>query len=182
MPDGPQAEVGRWWLSTQGRAYGPYDAVQLAGFAAEGRVAPQSLLGRTPTGPFAPAVELPELRALFGGSAPTGEAEPATDAALQPAAEPVERALLVLASAREMRPEAFEALLAGFGPVVRLKGSFWLCRTTMTAAALRNALTRRLGPQDFLFVVEAELAQAAWFNLPGDTDRSLRRLWAPGGS
>ncbi|CAN5123706.1 hypothetical protein BH09PSE2_BH09PSE2_08330 [soil metagenome] len=171
---GPQPP-GRWWLSAQGRVYGPYDAIQLAGFAGEGRLAAQSLLARTPAGPFAAAVDQPELHALFGAPAPADAAD------VEPVVETAVRSLLVLASAREMRPEEFEALLADFGPVVRVRGSLWLCRAPMPAAALRNALTRRLGTQDFLFVVGAELADAAWFNLDGDADRNLRRLWASGG-
>ena len=169
----------RWWLSAQGRTYGPYDAGQLAGFAGEGRLAAGSLLGRSPGGPFVPAGEQAELRALFGSQALAGPV--AENEASEPADPTRDRPLLVLASAREMRPEAFEALLAQFGPTVRIKGSLWLCRAPISAAALRNALTRRLGAQDFLFVVEADLADAAWFNVDGEVDRALRRLWAQAG-
>ena len=57
----------------------------------------------------------------------------------------------------------------------------WLVRARTGASALRNALTRRIGSDDALMVVEAPLEQAAWFNLAGDADRTMRQLWAAQG-
>ena len=62
--------------------------------------------------------------------------------------------------------------------MARIRPGVWLLRAAMTPSALRNALSRRLGAADVLLVVEAPLAQAAWFNLDGEADRALRSLWA----
>ena len=42
-----------WMVSVSGRAYGPYTDAQMAAFAAEGRLAPQSLIARSNEGTFA---------------------------------------------------------------------------------------------------------------------------------
>ena len=56
----------------------------------------------------------------------------------------------------------------------------WLVRAKLGPAGLRNALTRRLESEDCVMVIAAPLNQAAWFNLDGETDRTLRQLWMSG--
>jgi len=152
-----------WWLQAQGRLFGPYTSLQLETFQAQGRFAAESLVAASAEGPFRPAGETPELAALFQEAAPS---------------PPPARPLLVLAALRETRPETVQAALDSFGPSVRIKGTLWLIRARLPAAGLRNALSRRLTADEFLLVVEADLPSAAWFNLDGDADRALRKLWA----
>ena len=81
------------------------------------------------------------------------------------------------ASLRSRRSEALEPLIGAHGPFVRIQPGLWLVRARLSPAGLRNALTRRLEPSDSLLVLTAPLDQAAWFNLDGETDRTLRQLW-----
>jgi hypothetical protein len=170
--------VSAWWLSVQGRVWGPYDLPRLEGYVREGRLAPHSLVSPAPDTGFARADGWPALRGLFPRPAPPTDPlaipERPRDAAAAPGRP---RSLLVLAALKETAPETLEQALAAFGPAVRIRGFFWLLRARLPAAGLRNALTRRLGASDFLFVVEADLPDAAWFNLDGEADRALRRLW-----
>src|SRR5580692_8268953 len=64
-----------WTVSVAGRNYGPYSAAQMQAFAAEGRLAPHSLVSRTGDAKLRAASEDPELAQLF---------EPATPAAIAP--------------------------------------------------------------------------------------------------
>src|ERR1700679_2630988 len=70
-----------WFVNVQGRAYGPYSAEQMQGFAAEGRLAAHSLVTRAGDTEFRAAADEPELAALFPTPAPAAEtvraAEPA---------------------------------------------------------------------------------------------------------
>lgn len=160
-----------WWLAAEGRVFGPYESAQLAGFLQEGRLAASSRMGRSRRGPFAPAGDWPELTALFRPPRPEpAQAGPAT-----------ERALLVVAALRDTPVETLQAALLTFGPTVRVRGTFWACRARLPAAGLRNALSRRLRPDEFLFVAETDGPGAAWFNLDAEVDRALRRLWSEAG-
>ena len=165
-----------WWLRAEGRLFGPYSAQQLFAYREQGRFAATSLVGRSRDGPFAPAATWPALAQAFSAPRPFGggSGEP------QPPPLGAERPLLVLAALRETRPDAVEQVLNTLGPSVRIKGTLWLARVRMPAAALRNALSRRLASDEFLLVAEADLAAAAWFNLDGEADRALRRLWSAG--
>lgn len=191
-----------WFVQSAGRVWGPYPEQRIATFVEEGRVAADTLVGQSEAGPFAPAGHQARLAGLFGLSGqPVPEAEPvrpreptawrsaerqaaASDPAhAQPrlAAAPLApaRPLLVWASLRTVRPERLEELIGAHGPFVRIQNGLWLVRARMGPPALRNVLTRRLAPEDQLMVLAAPLDAVAWFNLEGDTDRTLRQLWAP---
>ena len=159
----------RWWIAAQGRTWGPYPAGRLAAFRDQGRLGPQSLLAREEAGPFAPAADTPELAELFAVA--EAEEEPVS-------AAPASRPLLVLTDAPAAEISALEAALGGHGEAVRVRPGLWLVRAWEGAPSLRNALSRRLRGDAMLLVVEASLPDAAWFNLDGETDRALRRLWA----
>ena len=163
----------RWWIAAQGRAWGPYPDSRLPAFRDEGRLGPDSLIGRDEAGPFTPAAHTPELEGLFGGP------EPETDGVAGGAASatPAPRPLLVLTDAPEPELSALEAALGAHGALVRIRPGLWLVRAREGAASLRNALSRRLRGTAMLLVVEAPLPAAAWFNLDGEADRALRRLW-----
>lgn len=173
--------AGRWWIAAEGRTWGPYPDARLTGFRDEGRFGPESLVAREEAGPFAPAAETPELARLFAAEGP-GDPEAAAGTLSgeveASAATPASRPLLVLTDAPQAEHPAFEAALGGHGEAVRLRPGLWLARVHAGAAALRNALSRRMDGASMLLVVEAPLSAAAWFNLDGGTDRALRRLWA----
>ena len=171
--------AGRWWVAAADRAWGPYPAERLPAFRDEGRLGPDSLVGRDPAGPFARAAGTPELSGLFATATDTAPAD--AEAAATPDTSPdapAGRTLLVVAHGPEAELSALEAALPEHGEAVRLRPGLWLVRARERAAPLRNALSRGLGGGGALLVVEAPLAAAAWFNLDGDTDRALRRLWA----
>ena len=84
----------------------------------------------------------------------------------------------MFAALKSTRPDLFEAAVAAQGECVRISPGLWLVRARCAAAPLRNLLSRRLREGDVLVVAEVDAAQAAWFALPGETDRTLRRLLA----
>lgn len=179
LPVGPKT----WFIRAAGRVWGPYPEARLSDFVDEGRVAPETLVGPTAEGPFAPAAHQAQLYRLFGGAAP--------DVADQapPDPEPIgehrvetgpAQPLLVWASLKSRRPDALESLIGAYGPFARIMPGLWLVKAKLGPAGLRNALTRRLGAEDCVMVLCAPLNQAAWFNLDGETDRTLRQLWMSG--
>ncbi len=164
----------RWWIEAAGRVWGPYPQGRMEGFVAEGRLTASSLVAEAPEGPFAPAALEEALSGLF-----VSPATPAPAPAVRPEPVGAARQLLVFAALKSTRPDLMEAALAAQGECVRVAPGLWLVRARCAAAPLRNLLSRRLREGDVLVVTEVDAAQAAWFALPGDTDRALRRLLAP---
>jgi hypothetical protein len=172
---GERARV--WFVQAAGKVWGPYPETRIEAFVAEGRVAAETLLASAAEGPFHPAARQARLHRLFG------DVEPAMDGTGFGAAAPAyapgpARALMVWVGLKSQRAERFEQLIAAHGPFVRIGADLWLVRTRMAPPALRNALSRRLEATDTLMVMEAPLDQVAWFNLDGDTDRTLRQIWS----
>ena len=87
------------------------------------------------------------------------------------------RALLVSADLSSLSSVAFESALAEQGRFAGVRLDMWLVRTPLDATALRNRLSRRLGAEDTLLVVDAPLDRAAWFNLDPEAEWNLRQLW-----
>jgi hypothetical protein len=182
--------------------------VRIARFVAEGRVTPHSLLSVEIDGPFHPASRWRGLAPLFHAPkfyhhqpAPIAEAEPASRPTPtvqpkpatnptpsprldtpQPAPSPAPtRPLLVWADLVSLSVDRFETLIARYGVVVAIRPGVWLVQARCDAAALRNALSRRLTGADALVIVHAPLDQAAWFNLDSAAERTLRQVWGGGG-
>ena len=180
---------GRWWIRAEGRIFGPYAAARLPAFRDEGRLAPATLVARDEAGPFTAAAQTPELAALFARTAPEADAASGAEAARESytawedagsavgAGAPGDRTLVVVTDAVEDAAAAAGVALRVHGDAVRVRSGLWLLRTREGAAPVRNALSRRLGADAMLLVVEAPLAAAAWFNLGEEADRALRRLW-----
>jgi hypothetical protein len=141
------------------------------------RPAPEPIpLRLEPTQPFGQRTAATEPAPLpAAASQLTASAQPGEPT--RPAAPPGARPLLVWASLGSAGVEAFEQLLAIHGPHVSLGPGLWLVRARITAAGLRNALTRRLKASEAVLVTEAALADTAWFNLDGAADRAARILW-----
>jgi hypothetical protein len=204
-PHQPDAETAQaWFVQAAGRVWGPYSPVRLARFVAEGRVTPDSLVAADIKGPFHPAGRWRGLATLFHAQkpyhhqpAPIAEPEPASRPAptaqpkptptlarearpdptqVSPSAAPT-RPLLVWADLESLSADQFEALLARYGAVVAIRPPVWLVQARCDAAALRNALSRRLTGADALIIVHAPLEQAAWFNLDSAAERGLRQVW-----
>ena len=180
----------RWWIQAEGRSFGPYAAARLPAFRDEGRLAPTTLIARDGAGPFAAAADTPELAALFSSATSDSGVAPGTgsgrDRSVVSAAEDAgyvdagaggDRTLVVSSDAAGAEASALEAALGAYGEAVRVRPGLWLLRAREGAAPVRNALSRRLGADAMLLVVEAPLAAAAWFNLGEEADRALRRLW-----
>lgn len=186
----PSAGAGAWWVQAGGKVWGPYALARVEAFVAEGRVAAETLMAQAEAGPFGPAARQAGLSRLFG------EPEPAPERASERAPEPAPveaphrhpaaraaantapaRPLLVWAALTGQKTERFEQLLAAYGDFVRVGPGLWLVRAPFEPAALRNVMTRRLDSTDSIMVMEAPLDRAAWFNLDGETDRTLRQLW-----
>lgn len=169
-----------WFVQSAGKVWGPYPQARFEAFVAEGRVAADTPVAEDPGGPFLPAARQARLYGLFRG--PGGpSAAPAAPEPAEPAQGPTlapSRPLLVWAQLRAQSPERFEAMLGAHGPLVRVAEALWLVRARVGAAGLRNALTRRIAPNEVLMVIEAPLDHAHWFNLDGEIDRALRRLWS----
>ncbi len=202
-PHPPEAAPG-WFVEAAGQVWGPYSPVRLARFVAEGRVTPDSLVAVEIEGPFHPAGRWRSLAPLFQAPkryhhqpapiveaepelqpTPTVQPKPATTPTPaprmdtpQPAPSPATtRPLLVWAELASLSAEPFEALIARYGAVVAIRPTVWLVQARCDAAALRNALSRRLTGADALIIVHAPLDHAAWFNLDSAAERRLRQVW-----
>ena len=192
-----------WYVKAAGGVWGPYPQDRVAGFVAEGRVTAETPVSPWAEGPFAPASASPEFAPLLQPRPPAAEATapaqppaqpPATTTTTTtpPAAEPAaapkpapaargaggpSRPLLVFAAVSAESAPDFHAALVAAGSGMAIRSGLWLVRTQEGAAAMRNRLSRGLGPDDTLLVIEAPLERAAWFNLEPARDRELRRLW-----
>ena len=179
-----------WYVKAAGGVWGPYPEARLAGFVTEGRVTADTPVSPWAEGPFAPASATPEFAQLLQPGPTEIEApEPVQPPAATPAAVPTaapepsprtadpSRPLLVFAAVSAGSAPGFHAALVAAGSGMAIRSGLWLVRTQEGAAALRNRLSRGLGADDTLLVVEAPLEHAAWFNLEPARDRELRRLW-----
>jgi len=179
-----------WMVNVGGRAYGPYTDAQMAAFAAEGRLAPQSLIARSTEGNFRPAGEEPALAAFFTSvpSAPI-VAEPAPRAEAKPAGmfgrnkdegpksgEPSH--IVVIADMKSRSIVGLEEEIYRLGQACPLLPQIWLLRTDQSVNAVRNHLVQQLGKLDVLFVVDATNNKAAWFNFGPEAEARIRRIWS----
>lgn len=179
-----------WMVSVDGRAYGPYTDTQMASFAAEGRLAPQSLIARTGEDVFRAASDDALLAPLFLEKTPPNS-PPASEATRSEPRQPGvfgrnttesakngERAhVVIIADMKSRSISGLEEEIYKLGQVYQLLPQIWLLRTDQTVNSVRNLLVQQLGKLDMLFVVDATNNKAAWFNFGPEAEARIRRIW-----
>ncbi|MBL6852726.1 MAG: DUF4339 domain-containing protein [Alphaproteobacteria bacterium] len=193
-----------WTISVGGRSYGPYTYEQMQSFVGEGRLAPHSMVAKTPSTEHLPAGEDPTLIRLFMPAAPRpverpghGQGPSATgkfvtargveidEETIQPtfgrsADEPRggERGRFVVVADMKSRSIAgLEEEIFNLGPAYSLMPQAWLLSSDMPINQIRNTLVQKLGKMDMLFIVDATHNKAAWFNFGPESDSRIRRVW-----
>lgn len=178
---------GSWIISAAGRIYGPYGKEQLRAFAAEGRLARQSLIARTGETEFRKVSDEPALADLFGPTEDEQDAdivrnlrrESSAGFGRSDEATRGERSshFVIIADMKSGSIAKLEDTIATLGHSLAILPQTWLLSSCETINTIRNTLTPQLGKLDMLFVVDAGNDKAAWFNFGPEADARIRKLW-----
>lgn len=172
-----------WTISVAGRSYGPYSGEQLRNFAAEGRLARQSLIAEAGQTEFRKACEIPELAELFGPPPAPRESTLHRDGAQSFGRNDdqfgaTDRShVVVIADMKSRSISRLEQEIATLGTTVAILPQVWLLSTDVSVNTVRNLLVQQLGKLDVLFVIDASNDKAAWFNFGPEADARIRKIW-----
>jgi hypothetical protein len=184
-----------WTISVAGRSYGPYTAAQMQAFAAEGRLAPQSLVARGDENQFRTASEDATLAALFRPATPAPASSPAPARPAQfftaegnediqsfgrqeedaPAGHRTH--FIIVADMKSRSISGLEEEIFNLGPALPLMPQAWLLSSDLAINQIRQTLVQKLGKLDMLFIADATHDKAAWFNFGPEQDSRIRRIW-----
>src|ERR1700744_2649523 len=138
-----------WIISVSDKAYGPYTTPQMEAFAAEGRLAPSSLVARAGETEFRAAGEEPAFSALFQPSKAAARAE-----TMQPD-EPIavqkfgrgdadgrgERSrFVIIADMKSRSIQGLEEEIFKLGPAYAFLPQVWLLVSDASVNTVRNTL------------------------------------------
>lgn len=165
-----------------GRPYGPYTDAQMAAFAAEGRLAPQSLIARVGETKYRQAGEEAALVSLFDGQTPTPAQRTQQSGVFgrnkDEGQKHGERAhIMVIADLKSGSIAGIEEELYRLGQVCPVLPQIWIVHTDQSVTSVRNTLIQQLGKLDKLILVDATNDKAVWFNFGPELEARLRRIW-----
>lgn len=179
--------TGSWIINVSGQTYGPYDATQMQAFAAEGRLARQSLVARAGDTVFRSAIDEPELAAIFSSGQRATEPVLVQTTRHEPSAgfgrgneqtRSDERShFVIVADMKSGSVAKLEDAIATLGQSYPILPQAWLLASGETVNAVRNLLIQQLGKLDMLFIVDAGKDKAAWFNFGPEADARIRKIW-----
>jgi hypothetical protein len=182
---------GVWRINVSGQVYGPYTGYQIKAFAAEGRVAPHSIVQADERGPWITAIDDPVLSQFFVvGSLPAVQAldrrrasAPAPVEAPRPVVpvDPVYANFVVMIDVGPQTLPSFEGAISKIGECFRLSANVWLVHTDRSANAIRSELAPHMSPHDSLFVVDATRDKTVWLNIGASAEAKVRQLWKTAG-
>ncbi|NOT41466.1 MAG: DUF4339 domain-containing protein [Alphaproteobacteria bacterium] len=162
---------GMWRVNVSGQVYGPYTGHQLRDFAAEGRIAPHSIVQADDQGPWITAIDDPVLGQLFVKSV-FEKNLPEADTGLAASAN-----FIIVADLRSTS-SMFETAIGKLGDAYRLSSQTWLLNTDRSVGTVRNELVQHLGMLDGLFIIDTTRGgKTAWFNLGPEADAKIRKVW-----
>lgn len=189
--------TGSWIVSFAGRTFGPYSTRQMGEFAAEGRLAKQSLVARAGENVFRKACEESELAPIFHNPKDLRNSEDPRSAMVaepvrpdpQPAfgrhdenSRPGETAHFIIAADLKSGSIArLEEAIAKLGQCCPIMPQVWLLSSDQPISIIRNMLTQQVGKLDLLFVIDATNDKAAWFNFGPEADARIRKFWRADG-
>ena len=163
MRDTPSHSPARWYVRVDDSVYGPFDDATLRDYMREGRVTAQSFISQDVRGEFRQVATYPAMMLAIG------ESPAAASQALAPR--------LIMAEIRSGRSLQFLQLLQTLGPSQRVGDSVWVLSSALDAAALCDVLSRPLGQQDRMMVLDAKDAPRASFNLGQSVDERLAEMF-----
>lgn len=170
-----------WTVSVAGRSYGPYSIAQMQAFAAEGRLAPHSLVARAGEPELHAASEDPELRLLFEPAKPEAALHrptPAPSFGRQDKEETNELShIIIVTDVKSSSIAGIEEEIFNLGHAYAITPQVWILTTEQSVNAVRNVLIQKLGKLDSLFAVDATHNKAAWFNFGPESEARIRRVW-----
>jgi hypothetical protein len=175
-----------WTINVGGRVYGSYSFEQMQAFHAEKRLAGHSFIARAGEEQFHPAIEDPELAALFRPTADTqagAPSEPVQSSRFSPGGEAeigrdTQGHFVIIADMKSRSSTGLEEEIFSLGPAHRIGPQVWVLSSEASINTIRIALVQKLGKLDTLFVVDATHDKAAWFNFGPETDSRIRRMWS----
>ena len=177
--------AGSWIISVAGQTYGPYSTEQMRAFAAEGRLARQSLVAPAGEEEYQRAADQPELATIFQ---PSTRRDGAVAQPLQREQKEFGRAdtnaqsgesahMLIVADMKSGSIAKLEEEIATFGQSIAILPQAWLLASEASVNTVRNKLVQQLGKLDVLFVADASNNKAAWFNFGPEADARIRKIW-----
>jgi len=172
-----------WTIRVNDRCFGPYTAEQMRAYAAEGRLAAQSLVARAGDPLYRPAAEDNELSVLFRPLPPrpvffTAEGDLGPEKFGRNEKDGGSPShFIVIADMKSRSISGLEEEIFKCGPAYAVMPQAWLLSSEMSINAIRNVLVQRLGRLDMLFIVDAARNKAAWFNYGPEADSRIRRIW-----
>lgn len=169
-----------WFVSVDGKSYGPYSDEQLSNFVREGRVTADTPVMRE-GGQWSAAGDHKQAAHMFAPNPPPtpqdrASTPDATDAAPQQALAKV----VIIAELRSGSSIAFEAAVAKLGKSYRLNQYVWLVHTSFPIAQVRKDLAVQVGRNDPLFIADTTHGRAAWINFGPGAEATIKTLWRGG--
>jgi hypothetical protein len=169
-----------WFVSVDGKSYGPYSDEQVAAFVREGRVTQQTQVMRDGERWLAAGAHS-HLTHLF---APDALLTGPTSAPIAASGEVISQETLakvvVIAELRTGSSIAFEAAVSKLGKAYRLNQYVWLVHTSLPIAQLRKDLAAQVGRNDPLFIADTTHGRAAWINFGPGAEATIKALWRGG--
>lgn len=197
----PAPAYASWFVSVDGKSYGPYTEDQITSFIRQGRIGAQSPVMREgeawanaeayvqfahlftaaqgtpeapqPTQPTAPVAQ--ESPAAV--SAPAQAVGAAVVASGEHAQEDELAKIIIIAELRTGSSVAFEAAVSRLGRTYRLNHYVWLVHTAWSLAQVRKEIAAHVGRNDPLFIADTTHGRAAWINFGPGAEATIKALW-----
>jgi hypothetical protein len=174
-----------WTISVNGQIYGPYGVSEMRKFAAEGRLAAQSLVAREGESLYLPAERDEDLAPLFrtkptpvkpvfftaDGDAGRGFGRAETDDNNE------SNHYVIVADMKSRSISGVEEEIFKLGHACSLTPQSWVLESRQPINTVRNTLVQKLGKIDVLFIVDASNDKSAWFNYGPEAESRIRRIW-----
>jgi len=170
MAASPALAHDSWFVSVEGKSYGPYTEDQVAAFVREGRVVPQTPVMRGGETWMNASLHT-QLAPLF----PSRQALPAP--AAEADAEKQLAKVVIVAELRTGSSMAFEAAIGKLGQSYRLNQFVWLVQTNLPFADIRKIVSAQVGRHDPLFISDTTNHRTAWINFGPGAEATIKALW-----
>jgi hypothetical protein len=161
------AEEPRWFVRVEGTIYGPFTDTVLASFLDEGRVTAQSFIRQGTIGEFRQVATLPALMNYIQNR---------TNHTVQDVTSFNRQTCFIMAEVRSGQSMAFLKTLQSLGDVQRIGQTIWMVSGPANPQQIIEALSPPLSQEDRIFVLAANEAEHAGFNLGRDVDARIQAM------
>lgn len=167
-----------WCIRVSDKVYGPYTDLQMAAYAAEGRLTANSEVSPAGGTTWREARNFTQLASLFTKAPdPDGTSFGKATRSTSDVPDGAPAKFILIFDPQPGTAGRIEHILRSLGEGFRITENVWIVTSKHSVQGVKNVITPHLTNREFVFVIDSDRGRSAWYNFSPELHSRLTKMW-----